>query len=101
MKKYVATTQRYKGTKVQCRALRTLLFLIKILILSIGGGRCKEQFASVRIRDIASIGSLQRVVASLITVDDDLGADRKRFPCDTAAEQGVRAAAFDHPDVLG
>ena len=79
---------------------QALLFLIKILVLGVRRGRREEQLASVRIGYIASIRALQRVVPGLITIDDDLGADRKRFLRDATAQQRIRASAFDHPDVL-
>ena len=38
------------------------------------------------------------MVARLIAVDDDFGSDGQAVARDAMTQQGVRAAAFDHPD---
>ena len=43
------------------------------------------------------VGAGQGVIARLIPVDDDLGADLDRVARDAATQQGVRRAAFNRP----
>src|SRR5688572_14385199 len=63
------------------RAFSSLLLLLSgIGAISRGAGArgAEEQLASVRVGDVAAVRALQRVIARLVTVNDDLGADRQR-----------------------
>src|SRR5262245_30353462 len=62
-----------------------------------GARGAKEQLAPVGIGDVAYVCALERVIARLVAVDNDLGADREGILRDSLTKQRVRTSAFNHP----
>src|SRR5262249_55480949 len=59
--------------------------------------RTEEEFPPIRKGDVPAVCPEQRMVARLIPVDDDLGADLEGFFRDAPPEERVRRTALDHP----